>query len=130
MVGEDLQEDMDRRLVMVTVIPIHKWHVALPMAMCESNRLQGTADDLHQVHPRHQEFMEGSHRPGLRQHQADMAGDRQDHLQHSVGMGGSHLLARYQHRQTLVDGSLLVPHRHLEVMLLMDRGNHRQGLKG
>ena len=130
MAVEDLLEDMDHRLVMVTVIHIHQWDVVLQMATYESNQLQVTADDLHQVRPQHQEATEGSRRPGLRQHQADTAGDRQDHLQHPVGMGGNRLQARYQHRQTLVGGPLLVHHRHLEVMLLMDRGNHHQELQG
>ena len=130
MVGEDLLEDMDRRLVMATVIHIRQWDVVLRMATYESNQLQVTADALHQVRPRHREATEGSHRPGLRQHQGDMAGDRQEHLQRPVGMGGSRLLARYRRRQILADGRLLVHHQHREVMLLMDRGNHRQELKG
>ena len=131
MVGEDLLEDTDRRLAMATVIHIHQWHEVLRMAIYESNQLQVMADDLRQVHPRHREATEDSHRPALRQHQADMVGDHPDHLQHPVGMGGSRLLARYQRRQTLVDARLLVHHRHLEVMLLvMDRGNHPQELKG
>ena len=130
MVGEDLLEDMDHRLVMATVIHFHQWDVVLRMAIYGSNQLQVTGDDLHQVRHRHRVATEGSHRPGPRQHQAGMAGDRQDHHQHPVGMGGSRPLARYQHQQTLVDGRLLVQHRHLEGMQPMDRGNHRQELKG
>ena len=129
MVVEDLLEDMDRRLVTAMVIHIHQWDVVRRMDTYGSNRLQVTADDLHQVRPRHLEATEGSRHPGLPQHQAVMEGDPQDHLQHPVGMGGSRLQARYQHQQTLVGGPLLVRHRHLEVMLLMDRGNHHQELQ-
>lgn len=130
MVEEHLRGVMDLRPATAMAIRIHLWEELLQAGTCASSQLQVMADDPRQGHLQHLVVTVGSHRQGLRQLQEDMVGSRQDHLRRLEGMGGSHLLARYQHQQTLADGLLQALHRQLEDMLLMDHESHLRELRG